>query len=124
MTPADTARVLAKAAAYDQRTVGHADVLAWHEALGDLDPTDALTAVTRHYRDNTDRLMPAHIRRNVTTIRAERRTAQHSEPLALPSRFEDDPDRAERIARGLAQVRDVIGPVLDELAARRARRTA
>lgn len=63
MSPADAARVLAKAQAYDRRTVGQADVQAWYEALCDLDLNAVLAAVADHYRDSTDWLMPAHVRR-------------------------------------------------------------
>lgn len=75
MTPGDIARVLAKAAAFDQRTVGASDVAAWHEALGDIDLTDALEAVTRHYRTDDRRIMPVHIRRITADIDRERRRA-------------------------------------------------
>lgn len=66
MTPAEVAKVLVKASAYDLRTVGETDVIAWHEALADIDFAEALIAVTVHFKDSTDRLMPAHIRRIVT----------------------------------------------------------
>lgn len=116
MTLGDMARVLAKAAAYDQRTIGETDVRAWHDAIGDLDFADAHTAVTRHYRNHTERIMPAHIRRMVAELKAERRA--HHETLALPGRFEADDERAERTQRGMVQVRQVF----DEIAAVRARR--
>jgi len=68
--------VLAKAAAFDSRTVGEGDILAWAEAIGDLDIDDALAAVTRHYRDSADWLKPVHVRRHVQAIARERaRTA-------------------------------------------------
>jgi len=73
MTPIDIANVLAKAAAFDQRTVGQADILAWHEALQDLDPADALAAVTRHYAGSEQRIMPVHVRRIATELRRQRR---------------------------------------------------
>lgn len=72
MTPAETARVLAKAAAFDARTIGEADVLAWHEAIGDLAFADSLEAVTLHYRATGDRLMPADVRDHAKRIRMER----------------------------------------------------
>ena len=71
-----TARVLAKAAAFDFRTVGETDVRAWHEAIGDLDAEEALAAVSRWYRDRADRLMPSHLREAVKLLRAERRKAE------------------------------------------------
>lgn len=72
MTPADTARVLAKAAAFDHRTIGRSDVAAWHEVLGDLAVDDALAAVTAHYRGTGERLMPSDVRRIVVAKRNER----------------------------------------------------
>lgn len=73
MTPADVAKVLAKAAAFDQRTVGEADVLAWYEVIGDLDVADALAAISRHYREHAERVMPADVIRIVAEIERERR---------------------------------------------------
>jgi len=90
MTPADAARVLTKAAAFDQRTVGAADAIVWAEALDEIGVDDALEAVTRHYRGQTDRLMPAHVRRHVEQMRrdrtrvavaaADKRECQHGQP--------------------------------------------
>jgi hypothetical protein len=72
MNLGEAAAVLAKAAGYDNRTVGDANVMAWHEALGDLDLADALQAIAIHHRTSTDYLMPVHIRRLVADIRRER----------------------------------------------------
>lgn len=122
MTPADVARVLAKAAAFDQRTVGEADVMAWHEILAGYDLGDALAAVTRHYRESTDRIMPAQLRRLATLVRDERRRVEGcSEALALPSRYEPDPDRDERMQAGMAQCRHILKIVMDDLEAARLR---
>lgn len=71
----DTAAVLAKAAIFDFRTVGEADIMAWHEIVGELDVTDALQAVTRWYRDRSDRLMPSHLIEAVALVRSDRRKA-------------------------------------------------
>lgn len=109
MNHSEVAKLLGLAAARDQRTVGEADVLAWHEDIGDLDFADARVALGRHFRESTDRLMPAHIRRLVRDIRAERRRLEErSAPLALPGKLEDDPVRDERMARGAAKIRDVL----------------
>lgn len=114
MNRSETALLLGAIAARDQRTVGETDVLAWHEDLGDLPFEDARAAVSRHFRDSTDRIMPAHIRRQVRIIRDERRAS--SEVAALPpGRFEDDPDRDERIRRNLDRMREL----LNDLAAKR-----
>lgn len=83
MTPGDAARVLTKAAAFDQRTIGAADAAAWFEALADVDATDALAAVTHHYRDSRDRLMPADVRRLAIEARNRRHTARESAIRAI-----------------------------------------
>ncbi|WP_213452870.1 hypothetical protein [Rhizomonospora bruguierae] len=109
MNVAEAAAVLAKAAAFDRRTVGDADILAWHEILADVAVDDALAAVAAHYRDTRDWLMPSDVIRLARKVRAERR--ERSEALALPSRFEADPARAVRISAGLARCRDVLRPL-------------
>jgi hypothetical protein len=62
MTKSEMALVLAKAAAFDARTVGDADVEAWHEVAGDVDFSDAMKAVAEHYSRSEKRLMPVHLR--------------------------------------------------------------
>lgn len=76
MNLAEVAQVLAKAAAFDRRTVGEADVMAWWEAINDLDVADALVAVTRWYRDRPDWLMPSHLREAVRLVEADRAKAE------------------------------------------------
>jgi hypothetical protein len=119
MNRSEIAKILALAAARDLRTVGDVDVLAWHEDIGDLDFADAREAVTRHYRESTDRLMPAHVRRLVKLVREERRRLELHEVRALPCRFEDDITRDIRVREGVAQCRDVIAAVMERLAAKR-----
>ncbi|MDG4796198.1 hypothetical protein [Micromonospora sp. WMMD1082] len=73
MTPPQVAAILALAAARDRRTVGEVDVRAWHEDIGDLDFDDARNAVSRHFRESTEYLMPVHVRRIATELRRQRR---------------------------------------------------
>jgi hypothetical protein len=114
MNRSEISLLLGAIAARDQRTIGETDVLAWHEDLGDLDYADARQAVTRHFRESTERIMPAHIRRLGRIIRDERRA--HETVKALPpGKFDDDPDRDERLARNIAKVREL----LDEMTAKR-----
>lgn len=123
MTPEDVIDVLAKAAAFDQRTVGQADVLAWHEILQRLERDDALAAVTRHYAESRERLMPADVLRHARSVREDRRGRERgSAPLALPSRYETDEERNIRLERGMAQCKTVLGPVFDMLAEKRRKR--
>lgn len=117
MTPGDVARVLAKAAAFDQRTIGEADVAAWHEAVGDLDAADALAAVTRHYRQSRDRLWPADLRRHVEELdRERRRVAREQAELEAAQREaigrRPARDRSEEIGALIAQLRAAL-PVSD-----------
>lgn len=119
MTPSEVGQVLAKAAAFDRRTVGEVDILAWLEAIGDLPLEDALAAVTRHYRESDTWLKPSHIRDQVIAIRNERASRQHSEALELPSRFETDVTRDINLKAGVAQCRDVLRPILERLEAAR-----
>lgn len=63
----EVGQLLALAAAFDQRTVGTADVEAWHQIAQDHDwrLDTARQAITAHYGDRTERVMPAHITRYV-----------------------------------------------------------
>jgi len=95
MTPGDTARVLGKAAAFDNRTVGETDIAAWHEILGYLDVRDCLAAITTHYSEQRDRAMPADIRRLAITIRDDRnrRERQAIEPAPVHHERSEDVKR-------------------------------
>jgi hypothetical protein len=104
MTLDEVALVLGKCAGIDQRTIGRADVLAWHELIGHLQLADALEAVKRWYGARRDRIMPSDIIDGVRAIHNERAHAEPHEVRALPSRFEADQVRDERIARGLDQL--------------------
>lgn len=104
MTHDEIAVLLAKCASIDQRTVGRADVLSWHELLGHLDFGDAREAVKRWYAAHRDRIMPADIIEGCRTIRNERHERQQHEIRALPSRFEADEVRDERIQRGVREL--------------------
>jgi hypothetical protein len=72
MTPADTAELLVLAAAFDRRTIGKADVLAWNAALSDLEFADAKDAIVEHFKASGDWLMPYHVRARVKAARAKR----------------------------------------------------
>jgi hypothetical protein len=77
MTRSETAALLAFCAAYDQRTIGDADVLAWYEALEcpwvpNIDVDEAQAAVIAHYRETPQRINVADILKRVKTDRADR----------------------------------------------------
>lgn len=71
----ETANLLTSMSAYDQRTIGESDVIAWQAVLSDAPFEDCVEAVKRHYAEQTDRMMPAHVRRLVRDIRREREMA-------------------------------------------------
>lgn len=109
----ETAAVLAKAAGFDNRTVGDANVLAWHEILGELDIRDCLRAITLHHSDSTEYLMPAHVRRIAEKVRSERqelefRDQQHRELEAYRADAGALTDRSEEIQAFVAEVRGVL----------------
>ena len=77
MTRSETAKLLAFCAAYDQRTIGDADVLAWDEALDspwvpNIDLDEAQEAVVAHYRETPQRITVADVLKRVKTSRADR----------------------------------------------------
>jgi hypothetical protein len=114
MTPGDTARVLGACALYDNRTVGVADAAAWHKVIGDLDAADAIEAVTRHYAESTERIMPAHVRRLAAEIRRERhrleREARERLAIEAESSVGRGPltDRRAEIQAFVGQMREVL----------------
>lgn len=90
MTPDEIVDLLTVAAAFDQRTVGEGDAMAWHSVLGDLAFADAQQAVLGHYADSRERVMPADIRNRVLAIRNRR--LQDTEIPPPPVELLDDPD--------------------------------
>ncbi|MER7331635.1 MULTISPECIES: hypothetical protein [unclassified Micromonospora] len=119
MTPGDVARLLGTCALYDYRETSKHDAVAWYAVIGDLDFEEASEAVRRHYRDSTERIMPAHVRAIVKQIREEqRRLEQRTATAALPSKFEEDMNRQVRLARGGAQARQILEPLIATIAAR------
>lgn len=72
MNRSETAALLALAAAYDQRTIGQSDVLAWHELLGDVDARDAMAVVKNHYSTMRQRLLPVDVIEGVKKVRRQR----------------------------------------------------
>jgi len=74
----ETNTALALVQAFDRRTVGEVDVRAWQSVLGDLEVADVMEAVRRHYADNSDWMMPAHVRRGAAEIVAERNRPEPS----------------------------------------------
>jgi hypothetical protein len=71
----ETARLLATISSFNNRTIGEGDVIAWQSVLADVELPDAEEAVRRHFAENTEWVMPAHVRRLVRDIIRERESA-------------------------------------------------
>jgi len=72
MNRGDTARLLAVIQAFDRRTIGDGDVIAWSAVLDDLDYGECADAVVMHQRNSPGVwLEPGHIRAIVKAARAD-----------------------------------------------------
>ena len=103
MNAEETARLLAKCASFDRRKIGELDIIAWLEVLGDLPYRDCEQAVTGHYSDSTDWIMPAHIRQRVKAMRRDR--VNREVVAAPPPELTGEPGRYRDELR--ARVRDI-----------------
>jgi hypothetical protein len=72
----ETARLLSAMSAYDRRTIGDGDVIAWQAVLPDASFEDCLTAVKDYYAEQTEWMMPAHVRRLVRDIERARQVSK------------------------------------------------
>jgi hypothetical protein len=105
MTPAEAARVLARAAAFDKRTASEVEARAWAEALPEINEADAIEAIVRHYRASTEYLMPGHVRvgaRSIIGERQDRAAMQRGLPGPPPATAEA---RAQILAEAKARLR-------------------
>lgn len=109
MTPEETATLLAKCAAVDRRTVGRADVLAWHEIVGHLDLGVGLEAVRRWYTEHREWIMPSDVvelgREIIRARRKVDREAAAQQALALEQADPTRRDRSDDIAQLISQTR-------------------
>jgi hypothetical protein len=90
MTRGDIAKLFSVIAAFDRRTIGEADIMAWHAALNDLDFIECRDAVIAHFRISDEWLTPARIREQIRLAKVRRRP---------PTIAEQDELEARRIAR-------------------------
>ena len=98
----DIIDLLSVAAAYDRRTIGEADILAWSEAArrATWDARKAVDAIHEHYAQTSKWIMPGHITEQIR-IRS-RQPAPAGEVLQLNPA---PPATAERRAEVMAAVR-------------------
>lgn len=100
MTEQQVALVLAKVQAFDNRDIGEGVVHAWFEALGDLDFAECLRAVTFHFAESKEWLMPAHIREIVAPAPSRLPSAR-----SLSDHFADWPE-ADKAGPGYREFLD------------------
>jgi len=72
MNIAETAIILSKIQAFDNRNVDDATIIAWQEVLEPHTVQDALKAVSDYYRTHSAWIMPAHIVERVRAIEEAR----------------------------------------------------
>lgn len=96
MQLSEAAEILTMCIAFDRRTVGEADVTAWHLVLGDIEKQDAAIAVRDHYTTSDEWLMPATLRRLAVAAR-NRRTLNPQ--VAAPGCWEPDDTARKRLAQ-------------------------
>lgn len=111
MNLTEAANILGLAATYDRRTIGDAEIVAWQAALSDVEFTDAQAAIVAHYRDSTDWLMPAHVRRGAERIdrerrRGERERAEAQQAIEAAEARAFTADEVNRAAAVIAELRE------------------
>lgn len=104
MTRAETAGLLALCSAFDSRTIGDTDVLAWYDLLVNTPYDDAKAAVRAHYARESSRIMPADLLAGVRQIRRDRLDAADA-----TFQFIGDPDDTAEYQRQLAEHRQAVG---------------
>jgi hypothetical protein len=73
MKTSEVSALLTMAAAFDNRTVGEANVAAWASVLHpDMRLSDGMEAMKAHFAKSSEYLKPAHINQGVDQIRRER----------------------------------------------------
>lgn len=107
MNKLEISKLLASVSTFDNRKIAMETVEAWYLALGDLDYEESSEAIVIHFRETTDWLMPAHIRRNVSRIQDRKaRIERMKRPRIESKAFDYDFDREEheRMVREFAQL--------------------
>jgi hypothetical protein len=89
MNRSETAQLLTKIAAFDRRTIGEADVMAWHEILETYPLADCLDAVRAYFAETREWCMPSDVVQRVARARKERLYLV-GEPQPNPAAYEND----------------------------------
>jgi hypothetical protein len=91
MNRPEVTRLLAYCQAFDQRTVGEADELAWLDVLGDLSFAESKEAARQWYSEHRERIMPGDIRSLVRVMHSAKLSDRSIyEALTVPDADPDD----------------------------------
>jgi len=104
----DANRLLTAISVADYRfNPGDLDIAFWAEELGDIHLDVAIEAVKRHYRESTDRIMPAHV---VAFARSRRRKPDdgHVGVLTGAPSWERTEEMQEVVSKNAALCRSAI----------------
>ena len=96
MTPDQTVDLLTACAAFDRRTVGKSDVVAWHAIVGDLPFDLAQEAVFAHYRDSREFIMPADVRTWVKRRQRDEAERGRIKQLLDPAAYRREVEQADQ----------------------------
>jgi hypothetical protein len=104
MTLDETIDLLTTCAAYDRRTIGKTDAVAWHAVVGDLPFDQAQKAVFAHYGESTEWIMPAHVRTRVKRQQRDEAERGRIRELLDPQAYRREVEQADAaFMRKLAQ---------------------
>jgi hypothetical protein len=104
MTLDETIDLLTTCAAYDRRTIGKADAVAWHAVVRDLPFTDAQEAVFAHYSESREWIMPADVRTRVKRKQRDEADRGRIRQLLDPAAYRAEVEQADAaFMRKLAQ---------------------
>lgn len=104
MNEPEAFKLLTLASARDNRTVDQPTAKVWATDLKAIDYDEAVAALSLHYSESTDWLMPAHVVRCVTRLRTKRALEdQHRFSIAERTRRAEEAERARLIRQGVLE---------------------
>lgn len=113
MNRTECAQLLTVITSFDRRTLGEADVIAWHGTLGDLTFDECRAAVVKHYAEQTEWAMPAHVRRLALAARQDAAMralpGSHDDLVPMPEWFGTTVEQHKLRQRALNEQRKVDG---------------
>ncbi len=92
-------KLLTLASLRDNRTVTQMHAQAWAADLGDVAYRDAEGAVSAHYADTSDWMMPAHVRAHARAAREQRLRAAREQQRAITNASAEAEWQAEKTFR-------------------------